>query len=374
MQRGKKAKIGALLLGGVLLFQGLCASSDTQPRVMVNGQMLDTEAIMKDDRVFVPLRAVSESLGADVSWDEENETAVVQTVSYDDTSVSAMVESVSKSVVAIIGNYGGVDAMSGGAGVVIKPAGEILTNAHVVKDLNTIVVVLWDGSCYEGQIKYIDEAIDLAVVKIGKLGLPAIRFANSDSISTGQTVFAIGTPVSFSLRNSVSKGIISGLNRAPEKDYRFLQTDTAINPGNSGGPLVNLNGELVGINTWGYAGTTVSNLNFAIPVDTVSYALSQFEKNGKIVRVDLGATLDEGWAASMGLPTPDGLTVSKVRAGGPAEAAGIVVGDSIVKLGADEIHSLVDWNEAIKNYVPGSQAEVTLWRNQEFVNVTVLFK
>ena len=372
--RKNSTKICALLLGGALFFTGICAQSNTEPRVMVNGQLLESEAIMKDDRVYVPLRAVGESMGAEVSWDESSDTAIVQTVSQDEAGIASMVEQVSKSVVAIVGNYGSGDSVGGGAGVVIKPAGEILTNAHVVKDMATIVVVLSDGACYEGQVKYIDEQIDLAVVKISKLGLPAIRFADPASISTGRTVFGIGTPVSFSLRNSVSKGIISGVNRGPEKDYRYLQTDTAINPGNSGGPLVNLNGELVGINTWGYAGATVSNLNFAIPVDTVQYALAQFEKNGKVVRVDLGASLDETWAASMGLPTSDGLIVSKVREGGPAQKAGIVAGDAVVRLGSDEIHSKVDWNEAIKNYEPGAQAEITLWRGNEFVPVTVTFE
>lgn len=341
------------------------------PRILVNQKELSTDCIVQNDRIYVPLRAVSEGLGAAVDWHEASQTASITMEA--DGAVSQMIGEVSKSVVGIVGNYeegdrpasDHVQSMAHGTGVVIKSGGEILTNAHVVKNLKNIIVVLSDGQGYEAKIKYLDEMSDLAVIKINRIGMKAISFANSNEITPGQTVVAIGTPVSFSLRNSASKGIISGVDCQIGQEYHLIQTDAAINPGNSGGPLVNLKGELVGINSAKYAAVGIEGMGFSIPVDTVQYVLHQFEQCGKVRRAETGITFEESWVTALGLPSQEGLRVKKVATGSKGEKAGLRAGDEIVKIGEVFIHSTADYHEAMKGYVMGDIAYLTIRRNGE---------
>lgn len=342
--------------------------------VVVDGIMLDGDTILKDGTTYVPIRAVAESMGAYVTYDEVTHTAIIKSA---DMAASEMVAEVSKSVVAIVGNYKDesindrVEAVSHGSGVVIKSGGEILTNAHVVKNLEQIIVVMNDGLGYTARLKYIDEDFDLAVVKIDKIGLTPIKFADSSEIVSGKTVYAIGTPVSFSLRNSVSRGIISGINCAAFSDYRLIQTDAAINPGNSGGPLVNSKGELIGINSSKFVSDYIEGIGFSIPVDTVRYVLSQFDTYGRVRKVNLGMKYQNTWAASMGFPTQEGLNVKTVESGSTAYTAGIRDGDIINKIGSDEIHSTVDFNEVMKKYKIGNTVVFELKRGEQIFNANV---
>jgi serine protease Do len=357
---------------------GMFASANISPKVKVDGEYISTDAIIQNDRVFVPIRAVTEALGADVSWDSENQTAIIN--SKNENDLSAVIEDVSRSVVAIVGNYkeeksvisDHVEAMAHGTGVVIKSGGEILTNAHVVKNLDNIIVVMTDGLGYKARIKYIDESIDLAVIKIDRLGLQTIKFAKQEDIVVGKTVIAIGTPVSFSLRNSASKGIVSGINCAIGSDYKLIQSDVAINPGNSGGPLVNTKGELLGINSSKFVSVGIEGMGFAIPVDTVKYALNQFENFGKIKRADIGVTFDESWASRIGLPTQDGLTITKILEGTSGNNAGLKVDDVLIKIGGNIVHSLVDYNEVIKNYPINDKVVFTVIRNEQQLDIEVV--
>lgn len=357
-------------MGAAVASAGM-AYAGGSPRILVNQKELETECIVQNDRIFVPLRAVSEGLGAQVDWNEQAQTASI-TLEHEG-NVSQVIAQVSKSVVAIVGNYADdrlsqsehVQSMAHGTGVVIKSGGEILTNAHVVKNLKQIIVVMSDGQGYEGRLKYIDEESDLAVVKIDRIGMKPISFADAGSVVPGQTVVAIGTPVSFSLRNSASKGIISGVHCQIGESYHLIQTDAAINPGNSGGPLVNLRGELVGINSAKFAATGIEGMGFSIPVDTVQYVISQFERYGKVRRAKTGIVFEESWASMLGLPTREGLTVQKVAAGSKGEQAGLQVGDVVTKIGEEEVHSLADYHEVMKKYVMGDTAYLTVERGGE---------
>lgn len=371
-----------LSAAGILTFitVSVCAN-DMGARVVVNDTVLDCDIVMKDDRVYVPLRAVSDYMGADVSWDQAARTASIDFVRADN-DVSQMLADVSPSVVAIVGNYNDsgtnthLETTAHGSGVVIKSGGEILTNAHVVKNLDQIIVVMNDGAGYEAKLKYMDEDIDLAVIKINKLGLKPIRFAEPSAIVAGKTVVAIGTPISFSLRNSASKGIISGVNCSAFSHYRLIQTDAAINPGNSGGPLVNGNGELVGINSAKFVSASIEGMGFAIPVDTVQYALGQFEAYGRVRKIDIGIQYEESWAATLGLPTKEGLTVTGVEAGSAAAAAGIAAGDILMTVGGMDVHGEVDFYEAMKGYNIGDQIPVTIVKNgsEHVISVTAAEK
>ena len=367
--------LSALAVVGVI---GSTLAADNS-KVVINGKLLDCNVILQDDRVYVPLRAVSEEMGADVSWDSKTRTA---SVDYDRSTsdMSQMIADVSSSVVAIVGNYiyesSGSTAQSTahGSGVVIKSGGEILTNAHVVKDLEQIIVVMNNGEGYEAKLKYIDDDLDLAVIKINKIGLNPIRFASPTSITVGKPVVAIGTPISFSLRNSASAGIISGVNCNISENCRLIQTDAAINPGNSGGPLVNANGELVGINSSKFVSSEIEGMAFAIPVETVQYAINQFELYGKIRKIDPGLSLEESWAATIGLPTDQGLTVTGVETGGAAGDAGILTGDTIIAVGDVQVHSIVDWNEALRRYNIGDGIPVSIERNNTSITCNLIAK
>lgn len=362
----KRKIVFACMISALLLSQTAMAA----PNVEVNGTQIDTDAVIIDDKTYVPLRGVFEAAGAEVSWNEETQTAGINISNSlsDDELIPSVIESVSPSVVGIIGRgktesyYGSQEGIMSGSGVIIKTGGEILTNAHVVKNMNTILVVMNDGKGYEAQLKYIDEDTDLAIVKIKKIGLPVVKFANSEDIVVGKQVIAIGTPITFSLRNSATVGHISGLNRSVGDPYRLIQTDTAITHGNSGGALINMNGELVGITSSGYSGT---NTNFAVPVDTVKYVLNQFELYGKVRHISFGAEFQEDWLAELGVPSEAGLTIKGLEKSSPLAKASFKTGDVLVSVDDIAINSIVELNELMKNYLPGDTVKVGVKTNGE---------
>ena len=362
----KRKIVFACMISALLLSQTAMAA----PNVEVNGTQIDTDAVIIDDKTYVPLRGVFEAAGAEVSWNEETQTAGINISNSlsDDELIPSVIESVSPSVVGIIGRgktesyYGSQEGIMSGSGVIIKTGGEILTNAHVVKNMNMILVVMNDGKGYEAQLKYIDDDTDLAVVKIKKIGLPVVKLANSEDIVVGKQVIAIGTPITFSLRNSATVGHISGLNRSVGDPYRLIQTDTAITHGNSGGALINMNGELVGITSSGYSGT---NTNFAVPVDTVKYVLNQFELYGKVRHISFGAEFQEDWLAELGVPSEAGLTIKGLEKSSPLAKASFKTGDVLVYVDDIAINSIVELNELMKNYLPGDTVKVGVKTNGE---------
>lgn len=318
------------------------------PKVYVNGTRVQEEATLVGSTTYVPLRTVCEALGANVSYDAASGSAFV-TLSEDD-AVAKVVENVSPSVVTIVGNYKSSATGSGynnftahGSGVIYKSNGYIVTNAHVVKDIENLTVVLNNGELYPGKTLYSDEDADLAIVKIERIGLTPVTMAKSSDIVAGRTAIAIGTPISLSMRNTVTKGIVSGAEVSlSDSYYKLIQTDATINPGNSGGPLVNLKGEVIGINSSKYASVSIDNVGFAIPSSTVLYAINQFETYGHILRPNLNFTLEQSAEARIGLPTLKGLTVRLSQ--NPLIPSGTVIS----AVNGISVHSITDWNEAIK--------------------------
>ena len=359
-----KIKRLSAFCAAALCIMGVAAEASDGAKVYVNGQMLDSEAYIINDRVYVPLRAVSESMGAEVTWDnatrsayveQKEESAVINTVAASGESVVAIVGTYKSSVISKDAqNYN--ELYSHGTGVIIKSNGTILTNAHVVKDINQITVVFSNGDSYSGSVQYIDEISDLAIVKINKLGLKPISFAKEHSLVVGQTVIAIGTPRSVNHINSASKGIVSGVGVNIGEHYLFTQSDVAINGGNSGGPLVNLKGELVGINSMKYSGMGVEGMSFSIPVDTINYVLSSFEKYGKVLRPDTGIAFTESWESKIGVPTKKGLSVTS------SKNASIMPGDVITHVNGYDVHSVADYNEAIKKSFNGESITINYTR------------
>jgi len=369
-------KIKTFIVGIMILsilavfFSGVAFGSTNSPKIFVDGSQLESDATIINDRVYVPARAVSEALGAKVEWDGEKRIVNIS-MSDRDNIVPEVVKSVSPSVVGVIGNLKDEvqsdtrfsEQIVHGTGIIIKANGEILTNAHVVKDMERIVVVLSDGNGYEASLRCIDEATDLALIKINKFGLIPVRFAKEEEIVIGKTAIAIGTPVSFSLRNSASIGIISGINRSIGSSYRLIQTDAAINPGNSGGPLVNLEGEVVGINSNKFAAEGIEGMGFSIPVNTINYVLEHFEKNKRVIRPELGAGFEEDWAARVGLPTNNGLSIIDIAMDSSADISGLKVGDVLVSINGKDINTLVDYNEEMKKYMPQDIININIKRD-----------
>lgn len=290
-----------------------------------------------------------------------------------EASIPDVIAKISPAVVAIIGKPSDAEyannrfALAHGTGVLIKSDGWIVTNAHVVEDMKQIVVVTADGKEYAGTRKYMDITSDLALVKINAKGMKTAQMAASPlKIQVGEPVIAIGTPVSFSLRNTATVGVISGMNRSVSSDYNLLQTDAAINPGNSGGPLVNLNGEIVGINSMKFVDVGIDSLGFAIPADTVRYVTDHFFKYGKVRRAALGLELEESWSAVVGLPTEEPMTVTAVKSAS-ARNAGITVGDALYSVNGKQVATLVELSEALKAYLPGQSVNVTILSEGDLV-------
>lgn len=325
-----------------------------------SGVVVPIDAKVVNGEVYVKASSLVAQLGGSGTYD-----SAAKKYNYSPYAVPDVINRVSPSVVAIIGKPKDGDpgdrfALSHGTGVVVKSDGWIVTNAHVVKDMSQIVVVTSDGKEYEGTRKQVDETSDLALVKINAKKLkPAVFAASPLKVQTGETVIAIGTPVSFALRNTATVGVISGMNRSVSSYYNLLQTDAAINPGNSGGPLVNLKGEVVGINSMKFVEVGVDSMGFAIPADTVQYVLNHFYKYGKVMRPSLGFELEESWAAVVGLPTEEPMTVTAVSSI-EAGTSGVLVGDEFYSVNGKQVSSNVELNELLKAYLPGQSVNLTL--------------
>ncbi len=360
-----------ILFFALFLLLGISVSAASDIRVYVNGVRFNGDIILQNDRTFIPLRAVSETLGANVEWDETTNSAFITFT--EDDAIAKVVENVSSGVVTIVGIYDDGKATSQyntptvhGSGVVYKSNGYILTNAHVVEKLRNLTVVLNDGTCLPGQVLYSDENADLAVVKIDKIGLKPIPMAGKETVVSGKTAIAIGTPISLSMRNTVTKGIICGTNvSVPGSYYKLTQTDAAINPGNSGGPLLNTKGELVGIVSSKFVHTEIDNVGFAIPIDTVQYALSQFEQNGSIIRPNITIDLEPSWEAKIGIPTQKGLRVKTDK------TPNLMPGDEIKAVNGIPVHSITDWNEALKQSYDGQSFWVQIIRNDIALDIEI---
>jgi Do/DeqQ family serine protease len=255
-----------------------------------------------------------------------------------------------------------------GSGVIIDgQRGFILTNEHVIKKTGTITVVLKDGRELSAQIVGADPDSDLAVLRISSnTPLPDIEMGDSDDIMVGETVFAIGNPFGFS--NTVTTGVISATNRSFRVDdtvyHDFIQTDASINPGNSGGPLLNINGELIGINTAIYA--KAQGIGFAIPINKAKRIVSDLIKYGEVVHAWIGITvqgIDEELSKYLNLSGKAGVIVKKVEKNSPAHKSGIKNGDIVLSIEAKAIHSEREYQAVMKNVSEGEIVAINILRN-----------
>jgi serine protease Do len=263
-----------------------------------------------------------------------------------------------------------------GSGFIISTDGFLLTNHHVVDGADEIYVTLTDKREFKGRLIGSDRRTDVALVKIEAGNLPALRIGDVNRLRVGEWVVAIGSP--FGLENTVTAGIVSAKGRDTGDYLPFIQTDVAVNPGNSGGPLLNLRGEVIGINSQIYSRTGgFMGISFAIPIDEAMRVGEQLRASGRVTRGRIGvgiAEVTKDVAEPLGLPRAAGALVRNVEAGGPAEKGGIEAGDIILRYDGKPIERSTDLPRMVGNTKPGAQVPVTVWRKgaQRELSVTVV--
>lgn len=261
------------------------------------------------------------------------------------------------------------EAIDNGSGFIISQDGYILTNAHVVKDAESVTVTLTDKHVYNAKIIGADAATDTALLKIDAKDLPAVKIGTPKDLKVGEWVAAIGSP--FGFENSVTVGIVSAKKRAlsGENYIPFIQTDVAINPGNSGGPLFNLYGEVVGINSQIYTRSGgYMGISFAVPIDVAISVSEQLKKTGTVKRGQLGVVIQEvtyDLANAFGLDRPRGALVTKVLPDGPAGKTDLKAGDIILAVNGEEVEVSSDLPLIIGPTPPNSVIKLSVWRKGE---------
>ena len=251
-----------------------------------------------------------------------------------------------------------------GSGFILTTDGLVMTNAQVVEGATEVIVTLTDNREFKAKIIGADKRTDVAVVKIEATGLPAVKIADISRLKVGEWVMAIGSP--FGLENTVTAGIVSAKQRDTGDYLPFIQTDVAINPGNSGGPLINMRGEVVGINSQIYSRSGgFQGISFAIPIDEATRVAEQLRTSGRVTRGRIGVQIDQitkEVAESIGLGRAQGAFVRGVESGAPADKAGIEAGDVITKFDGKVIDKSSDLPRMVGNIKPGTKAVVTVFR------------
>lgn len=305
---------------------------------------------------------------------------------------NSMLEDITKGVVGIskIKNTGlaildsdATQELGLGSGIIVSEKGYIVTNWHVAGDkYSTCYVTLENGEIYTGNVTWADEDLDLAIVKIKKNGLNYLELGDSDIISLGQDVYAIGNPIGIEFQRTVTSGIISGLDRTIKIEDEngeaymedLIQTDASINSGNSGGPLVNKNGEVIGINTIKIA--SAEGIGFAIPINIIKPIIESYIKDDEFDEAYLGIfayDTEVNKYLNSNLEFNNGIYVVKISTDGPAIKSGLKIGDIITKIDELEINKMSELRNYIYTKSPGDDVTLTINRNnkQYTINVTL---
>jgi serine protease Do len=260
-----------------------------------------------------------------------------------------------------------------GSGFILTSDGLIMTNAHVVEGADEVIVTLTDKREFKAKLIGADKRSDVALVKIDAAGLPAVKVGAVSRLKVGEWVMAIGSP--FGLENTVTAGIVSAKQRDTGDYLPFIQTDVAINPGNSGGPLINMRGEVVGINSQIYSRSGGSmGISFAIPMDEAVRVSEQLRVSGRVSRGRIGVQIDQVTkevAEAIGLGKAQGALVRAVEPGAPADKAGVEAGDIIVKFEGKAVEKSSDLPRMVGSTKPGTRSALTVFRRGSYKDLSV---
>ncbi len=260
-----------------------------------------------------------------------------------------------------------------GSGFILSADGFVMTNAHVVDGADEVIVTLTDSRELKAKIIGADKRSDVALVKIEATGLPTVRVGDVNRLKVGEWVIAIGSP--FGLESTVTAGIVSAKSRDTGDLVKLIQTDVAINPGNSGGPLINMRGEVVGINSQIYSRSGgYMGISFAIPIDEAVRVSDSLRTNGRVVRGRIGVAIDQVTkevAESIGLGKPIGAMVRSVESGGPADKAGIEAGDIITKVDGRAVEKFGDLPRMVGMTKPGAKVTLQVFRRGGYRDLSV---
>ncbi len=329
--------------------------------------------------------------GSQAPADSSSPPAVLVNNTDVETTITQVVQQVGPAVVTVVGKAQVQMAPFGfpstaevsGSGVFISQDGYILTNNHVVEDTTEVWIILADGTRQDASLISTDRYADLAVLKTEGPAPAVAALGNSDALDAGETVIAIGSPLG-DFMNSVTVGVISATGRSIDtgEGYQIedlIQTDAAINQGNSGGPLVNLAGEVIGINTLvvrsSESGAVAEGLGFAIPSNTAAAVAGQIIATGRFSRPYLGIqwqAIYPGLARMYRLPVQWGVYVTDVASGGPANQAGLQPGDIITHVGEVELDGTHSYINALFQYQPGESVTIGVVRNGEVLELQVV--
>ena len=275
----------------------------------------------------------------------------------------------------------GTQSLGLGSGVVVSENGYIITNWHVAGDrYSTCYITIEDGNIYNGSVVWADSDLDLAIVKTEVAGLKYLELADSSLIKLGENVWAIGNPVGIEFQRTITKGIVSGLNRTVKIEDEngtaymedLIQTDASINAGNSGGALINKAGELVGINTIKI--TSAEGIGFAVPINIIKPIIQSFTQNGSFEEAYLGIFAYDTEAIkylNSNLNFDTGIYVVQISADGPAKKSGLKIGDIITKIDNIPINKMSELRTYIYSKVPGDTVSLTIIRNNKEYAATV---
>jgi serine protease Do len=260
-----------------------------------------------------------------------------------------------------------------GSGFVLSADGYILTNAHVVDGADELIVTLPDKREFKGKVVGEDRRTDVALVKIDANNLAPVQVGDAQALKVGEWVMAIGSP--YGLANTVTAGIVSAKQRETGDYLPFIQTDVAINPGNSGGPLINMRGQVVGINSQIYSRSGgFQGISFAIPIDEAVRVSKQLQAQGFVTRGRIGVAIDDVTkevAEGVGLDKPRGALVRGVENGSPAAKAGLEPGDVILSFDGKTIEQTPDLPRVVGNTKPGTRSAIVVWRDKKEVNLKI---
>ena len=352
--------------------------------------VLITALILWNSYLTYKLYQLSSEPKENVKSDDTVEVTRVYTT--DLTNATAMSESKVVSVKSYVGeelkNHGSGAVVSYDEGVV-----QLLTNAHVVADSESIKVIFNNYEELEGTLVVIDTYSDIAIVQVEcPFEVMPFTFANSDNIKKGDYVLAMGSPINDSLQGTVTFGIISGKDRLIEMDIDqdgikdwdmyVLQSDAAINPGSSGGPLVDISGELVGITSSKVAGSNIEGIGFAIPSNELVSIMKQLIENGSVIRPVFGMngkdvrnlTVYQKSYLGIGLEVLDGILVTNIQENSPAYKAGIMVNDIITRFNDLDVEDMTDFRQLLYGASVGESINITLMRGMDEVSVVVVLE